>query len=177
MKRMLILLCCLLSISIGYAASNATPSTQNISIILDHLELIKEGEVGGDELYIDMSIAKSNTPTEFIRIPEKPMHWPSRLAKQIKNVSLWSGTLAPNQKLTALISLLESDDSIINVDDFIGSMQVMIENQKDHLTLDWKIPDASTQPKTLPKNIGEVGHYRFSGSNGTYEIYIKAVTH
>ena len=121
-----------------------------LTVTLIEIKAIKTTEKQGDELYFDLTVAKSKEPTSFLRIPEPPMHWPSQNINQLKNITLWRGELKNFQEATFLLSLNEEDVAPILVDDLIGSIHISVKSENGMLMSEWLIPGKNQKIKVQP---------------------------
>jgi len=164
MQRILIgLLAGLLSL---LSATNAFSAEGDLrpSLVLNQIRVIAASESGGDELYFDIGIYQSNQPTQYLRIPKKPMHWSSAIVDKIKEVPLWSQSLKSGQAVTLIVSLIDRDRSSMNPDDLIGTIRVDLNNDKGHLKTRWSMPNR-------PASIGNKAMQKFDlMGEGRYEV-------
>lgn len=177
MKQILGMLLTLTLASSLWAKSPESTVVLNPKLVLLKLVALHTNEKGGDELYFDMSVAKTNEATRFLRLPEAPMHWPSRLVEQIKDVTLWTAPIAQNEQATILLSLNEEDSAPVDLDDFIGSLQVTVKNEKGVLKVEWQVPNnAEKLEQTTQKDKNnKVMKFIFSGSGTRYEAYFSVL--
>lgn len=128
-------------------------------LVLDHVNIIRTTEHGNDELYFDISVYHSNKTINHIRVPNPPLHWPSKLMEKASQLVLWSGSLQRGQSVTIMVSLMEADSSPLNPDDTIGSVRVTLTNQNDTLQAHWL--DQKAQYGKIHKfDLQEEGHYQ-----------------
>ncbi len=134
--------------------------------------MIKPSESKEDELYFDLTIAKSKDKTLFLRIPQAPIHWLSSQTKSLKNIPLWEGTLHDLEEATLIVSLNEEDTSPVNVDDLIGSVHISIKNQQGKIASEWRIPENNKQlsPAKMPSK--HTAKMTFNGDDAQYEIIL-----
>lgn len=175
MRRLLILgLVCFLPL-FGFAATK--DKTIKVQLILDHIEMIKAQETGGDELYLSMSIAKKDRPTEYLRIPEAPIHWLSDKVGQLKNVPLYSQELASGTTVAVITSLIDEDLPYWNIDDLLGSVRVRIKNEHGKLMTSWDMPNQTTENDTkqpsehLGKNTNKIQKFDITGDGAHYVLF------
>lgn len=150
-------------------AKNDALSTR---LVFDHMKVVKASEHDGDELYFDVSVYQLNQPTQYIRIPEKPMHWLSQLLAKNTPVTLWTGSVSPKHPVTLVVSLMDADMSKMNPDDVIGSMRVELKNHDGKLVAYWSLPnrhDAPVMTSSIKENTHEFA--LITSKNGTYEVY------
>ena len=77
------------------------------SVNLKKLELVKEQERDGDELYISVTeFPKKGTPKTY-QIPNSPSHWLSRHLDGVKDVPLWSTQLKSCTDTQVVFSLVK----------------------------------------------------------------------
>ncbi len=149
---------------VNYALS-ADGALQPI-LMMDHVDVIKATERDGDELYFDIAVYQGNQPTQYLRIPAKPMNWPSGVMDKVKKIILWSQPLQSGQAITLIVSLLDSDGSVLNPDDLIGSMRVDLKNEKGSLQTRWSMPNHTESLGT--KNMQK---FELLGG-GQYDVYL-----
>ncbi|RUR09191.1 hypothetical protein [Legionella septentrionalis] len=141
------------------------------SLILNHIELIRAQEAGGDELYFDISIYRPNKTTQFVRIPKAPMHWPSAASKQIKNVTLWSEPLKEGESVVLIASLIEQDATPLNPDDVLGSIRVKLTYEQGQLKTQWSIPNREQGP-AMANQQGDIQKFELFDAGSKYDVYL-----
>ncbi len=135
-------------------------------LILDKMKVITPTEREGDELYFDISIYQPNQPTQYLRVPAKPVTWSLKAVDNLKQVSLWSQPLQSGQSITLVVSLLDSDGSVLNPDDLIGSMRVDLKNEKGKLQTNWSMPNRV-------ERLGKQAMQKFELTGaGRYDVYL-----
>ncbi|WP_133129969.1 hypothetical protein [Legionella yabuuchiae] len=141
-------------------------------IMLNHIDTVRAQEELGDELYFDVTVINANQPREFFRIPKFPIHWPSSLSSKIKQVTLWSDPLKPNQTVILLLGLMDQDPEPLNPDDLIGLIRVTLKNNKGQLQVHWTIPNRTTGPVTIAGKKGDIQKFELYGEQGQYDVYL-----
>lgn len=134
------------------------------------MKVLKEGEWFGDNLYFDISILRVNQPTQYIRIPEFPLSWPSSRLNTIKSTMLWSDSLKNGQKVILIVSLMDQDSKPLNPDDVIGLVRVELKNEKGDLHALWSMPNQKSAP--VIGAIRAVEKFELSNVHGHYEVYL-----
>ncbi len=158
----------LLPVGVLLAAEHAlTPS-----LILNQVKVLKASERDGDELYFDISVYRPGHTTHYLRVPEKPIHWTSRVIERVKSVPLWSQPLKSGQAITLIVSLIDSDMSVLNPDDLIGSMRVDIKNKNGALQISWSMPNRVDGPITIANQNGDVQKFELRDKHGQYDVYL-----
>jgi hypothetical protein len=127
---------------VGFAKQAGIMAT----VSLEHLTMIREDEKGGDELYLDVTAYPTKTRPTHVQIPEFPEYWMSGYAKEVKNVVLWKGRIPNNDTTTIVLSLVDRDIAPWNVDDVLGTVQVVLKNNNGTLETLWKKPNVNDQP-------------------------------
>jgi hypothetical protein len=151
-------------------------------LILKDITVIKESELGGDELYISLSVRRPARSTEYIRIPANPDHWLSRKISLVKNARLWSEPLKVGETVTIIVELNEHDTSVLNPDDLVGIMRVKLKNKNGVLDFKWdKLneidlrtgPDlAKNIPDLSSKSSGKIGIFDLKNSDSHYQVQL-----
>lgn len=159
-------------IGLLFSASIFAINNQTIkpNLLLNQIQVVNEGELLGDSLYFDITIVRINQPTQYIRIPEYPLHLPSFKAKALKPTTLWSESIDNGKKVILVISLMEQDSKPFNPDDLIGSIRIELKNENGHLNAIWSIPNQKSAPsigmiKTIQK-------FELSNRHGQYNVYL-----
>lgn len=140
-------------------------------LILNQLNVIKSNEQLGDELYFDISEASTGSPTQFLRVPEKPFNWSSKQLSRLQDTILWSKPLNSGESKTLVISLVDSDSSILNPDDMLGSIKLTIKNEKGVIHTSWGTSQQADDKTIVPD---EKGMYRFNlrSKRSEYDVYL-----
>lgn len=166
MRRILVVLCCLMSMT-ALAASN------DVTLLLEKIFVFKVSEKGGDELYMDFLVYPSKGKASHFLKPRKPLHWPSFMIKKLKNVVLWQGTVPKGEKTTFHVSLLEKDAPPWNRDDLIGSFILILSNEQG------KVSYAVVQDKKAKKVFSPISKpflpLRLTGHDTDYVLRLKWV--
>lgn len=150
-----------------------TANTQVLhpKLVLDHIKMIEAGETLRDNLYFDIKVLRANQNSEYIRVPEIPLNWPSSSIIALQSVPLWSGPLEKGQKVTLIASLMDEDATPLNPDDVIGLIRVELINKNGTVQAKWSMPNQKTT--TTEASADEVQKFNLSGANGHYEVYLK----
>lgn len=143
-------------------------------LVLDHIKMVKQGELLGDDLYFDISVLRVNQPTQYIRIPEFPLHLPSSKINTVKSAPLWSEPIKSGEKITLIVSLMDQDSKPLNPDDLIGLIRVELKNEKGNLQVQWSMPNQKSVPVTWAINTTQ--KFLLSNANGQYELYLSIVS-
>lgn len=174
MKRfLLVFLMGFLSNSVAFSAAE---KSLNLELLLNKVKVVKAQEIDGDELYFTTSVYRKNESTVYSRIPEKPAYFNPLMIKKAANLSLWSGDLTQGQSVAVVISLNELDQMLLDPDELIGSMRVIIQNDKGSLKTRWSIPNRMEGPETIAGQKGDIQKFDLFGPNGHYEVYLSLVS-
>ena len=87
----------------------------------------------------------------------------------MKNVTLWTGDLAPNESLEIILSLTERDAPPWDIDDLIGSVKVKLHESKDGLKDEWALY-AKRELTTEVDGSADVHEFKMIGDGGEYQI-------
>lgn len=129
------------------SASSATvPSTETeLTVKLDSIEAKKPSPKSSGKIYINIS-QYSNLESANIsnskRLPEKPLHWFSKSnpISELNNQTLWTGKIKDNEEIKLIFSLVEEEFSDFDVDDIIGSAQLVLSNKNGKIEKKWALP-------------------------------------
>ena len=173
MKKIItgMLVYCLMLVSPYVIAKDISASLSLLS-----MKAIKTSEKVGDELYFDISVFPSYKLPSHERIPQKPIHWPSRGIHHLNNLGLWKGVLKPQQVVTLIISLMEMDAPPWDTDDLIGSVRIRLKNNNGTLETSWSIPNRVDAPVAVLGQGGQKEKFNLLGENSNYELMLK-LTH
>lgn len=138
------------------------------SLVLEQVKPIKSLESKGDEIYFDINVYQANQKVSLVRVPEKPNHWPSSFISKLKQVPLWSSPLQTGESVILIVSLVDSDNFVLNPDDLIGSIKLEIKNVDGHLQSNWSIPN---QTSPAIQNEG-VQKFVLQSGETQYEVYL-----
>lgn len=140
-------------------------------LILDKIKAESLSEDRGDEVYLSVSKYSNKGAPEEVRVPDKPRYWQFRKLDSIKNIVLWQGKIASEESLRFDISVVEQDFPPWDIDDLIGTLRVIIQEEKDHLKIQWSIPKMDGQPQI--DDLGPVRehghHFVLHGENSKYQ--------
>ncbi|MGM9455282.1 hypothetical protein ACTAZI_18335 [Legionella bozemanae] len=139
------------------------------TLILNEIKVVREGEWLGDNLYFDISVLRLNQQTQYIRIPEFPLRWPSSKINVLKSKKLWSESIASGERIILIVSLMDQD-SKINPDDVIGVIRIELKNENGDLYARWRMPNQESAPKI--GTIKKIQKFEFSNDHGHYEVYL-----
>jgi hypothetical protein len=147
MKRIFGVLCLFwLSFSL-----HAQPEEITASLFLESIKAIKQSE-NQDELYFEMMVFRPKKNMELLTIPPRPVHWPASVLKNLNHILLWQGPLKEGETVSVVVSLIESDNSIFDPDDFIGSVRLNIKNHQGKLEKSWSLSNSPTITTPMEKN-------------------------
>lgn len=152
------------------------------ALILHQIKVKKESERFGDELYVTLNARIGGKFPEYIRIPAKPDHWLSRQIDLVKDVKLWSDSIAEGASAIIIIELNEQDAEPLIPDDLLGVMRVKLKNEKGSLKVDWDIPNltgvnvpkkvSGQLPDTTEKESSQIQKFDLNNEGGSYEVYL-----
>jgi len=166
------LLALLSALVLTFASFSAISKDSKVLVKLTKIESIKTTEKRGDELYFSISEYYNNEAPKLFRIPMFPLHWLSKELPSLKDIKLWEGSIANNQSVLLVLSLLEQDLEPWNSDDHIGSVQIKIINTKGKITTKWGQPKFVDQPEVQQPN-PKVPAYIMLGDGGKYKVSFK----
>ena len=176
MKRLM--MCWALACVFPVLGFSAKPVTLKPELILDHIETITPQEHRGDELYLSISASKKDSPTEYIRIPNHPIHWTSNKVSNLSKVPMWSQEIAPGTSVVVVTSLVDEDMPYWNIDDIIGSVRLRIKNENGVLMTSWDMPNqvkevnTKSHPEVLEKNTNAIKKFDLIGDGAHYVLYL-----
>lgn len=150
---------------------NAADTELKPRLVLDHLKVIQAQEKDGDELYFDVSVYRANQAVRYLRIPAKPIHWPSQLMDNVSKVTLWSEPLKAGETVTLIVSLMESDALPFNPDDLIGLVRVKLKNAKGVLQISWGMPNRYDGPAKMASQ-SSTQKFDMLGEGARYNLYL-----
>ena len=162
-----ILLLSLWLLPVNYVlGAEAVTQDLNPRLVMELLTAITPTEKSGDELYFDISVYRANKQAEYLRVPTSPGHWPSKIIDKLNQITLWSEPLKSGEATTLILSLVESDDTLVNPDDLIGSIKVEMKNDKGVLQTNWSQPNRTEE-------LGQKDIQKFElVGGGKYELYL-----
>lgn len=141
------------------------------TVTLNSIEAKKLSKKSGDKLYINITESSNLGKTTTTRMPEKPTLSFSKNSAQFKNLILWTGRLKENEEVKLIFSIVEEDFSAWDIDDLIGSAQLILTNKKGHLEKRWELPVFEENTVMVKKGAspefvmkGEHSHYVVSFS-------------
>jgi hypothetical protein len=162
----------LLLVPVASAFAADPGMVDQLSVTLDHLQKIHQQEAGGDELYISVTEFSANEKPRFYQIPAFPSHWNSKNLHDIQQVVLWKKPLKMCEKTTVVFSLVEEDMRPWDSDDLIGSVQLNVTCDGQHIKTQWTVPNTSNTTVLHDKSTG----FAFKGSGAQYNAYMNVLT-
>ena len=159
------------------ASSMVMAADINPTLLVDNVKVIKAQERDGDELYFSISVYRPGKETEYFRVPQAPEHWPSQMMNKVKMVKLWSEPLKDGESVNLVVSLVDSDDSVINPDDLIGSIRVKLSNRDGVLHTEWVLPNTKNKPLASKDQNGEMHNFTLMDNGGDYEVFLSLENH
>ena len=139
-------------------------SSEEITLKLKSLSVIKQQESGGDELYISVTeYPAKGTPVHY-QVPSFPTHWLSKYLVNVKDIVIWKKNSVQCTPADLLITLVEEDFEPWNMDDSLGSVALKVECVNGTAVEKWSIPDQ----KTTAKINNETGAFTFDGDGAKY---------
>lgn len=145
---------------------------KEVSILLKLVDIKAEktSEAAGDELYFDITQYPNLGRPRSDRIPLYPLHWVSNQLSQAKNVILWEGSLAEGESIKLILSLVEQDNPPWDMDDLLGSAELVLANYQGKLKKEWSIPSFVTAKTVEMKKKASPQRYIFKGDNSRYDV-------
>jgi len=141
MKKAILLVLYLCLPLIGFAADKAAHPILSLVV----LKAISTTERTGDELYVDVTVFRSEGTSEHVRFPQKQKYWPSGHLEKAQNLQLWDGKIEDGQAVEILVALVDHDMLPWNTDDLIGTVRLNLKNRHGSIESSWNVPN---QPKT-----------------------------
>lgn len=157
-----------------FAASSASEKSSNltqVTVMLDSIEAEKLSKKSGDKIYINITESSNLGSSHTTRMPEKPILSFLKQSSEFKNLKLWQGNIRENEEIKLIFSVVEEDFSPWDIDNLIGSAQLILSKKNGKLDTKWELPifEENTviqvqgkSPQYLMK--GEHSHYRVSFS-------------
>lgn len=164
--RKLLLGICLLVCSVAVQAKS---SAIYPVLVLDKITKVKTAEKYGDELYWVVTEFKSSGKNLQYTIPRYPVHWPSKALDSVKDLQLWRGKLPPGQSSIVYLELVEHDAPPFNIDDSIGSVRLVVKNDKGTLKVDWQESE-NVKYKEVKDGSLVFEKLKFHGEGGEYLV-------
>jgi len=150
-------------------SAHSKSTTIYSALVLDKITKIKTSEKYGDEIYWVITEFKSSGKNAQHTIPHYPVHWPARALNDVKNVPLWQGKIPSGQSSIIYLELVEHDAPPFNVDDSIGSVRLVVKNEKGNLKIDWKDSENVKYNETKEGKL-TFEKLRFHGEGGEYLV-------
>lgn len=157
--------------------SIAEETTIQAQLQLVQLECIQPTEYGNDEVYFHIQRVDENKNARHVRVPEThPLSVPLAKSAKINNAKLLQQTLANGKSVTLQISLLETDHSNYNPDDFIGVAEVTIRNNNGQIETSWAVPKTSYESHTTMRQTDKTAEFTMTGDGGNYKLILDVNT-
>ncbi len=152
-------------IAIGVFASQSFAQNEQIAVKLKSLEMIKQQEMAGDELYISVTEFPTVGSPYHYQVPAFPTHWLSKYLSNVKDVVIWKKNLNQCEPIDLLITLVEEDFEPWNMDDSLGSVQLKVQCVNGKAVEQWTIPDSKNTAKDSKDN----NAFSFTGEGVNYK--------
>lgn len=156
-------------LSLIFVSQLGLASIKPVKLVLSALLPFKVSERGGDELYMDFLVYPSKGKSTHFTVPRKPLHWPSFMIKNLKDVLLWEGEVPVGESVSLQASLLEKDAPPWNRDELIGSFILVLKNKSGKLMYalredkdDKKVFQAFPKPIPPIELTGNGAHYQMT---------------
>lgn len=133
----------------GYAFMGNKSKSIHASLTLDSIQMKRMQEKNGDELYLTVTAYPTKVRPTNIEIPSFPEYWMSKYVNQVKDVPLWDGHIENMDSTTVVVSLVDRDLPPWNIDDVLGTAQVIFKNNNGHLETIWKTPNLNAKMTTI----------------------------
>ncbi len=151
--------------AISVFASPSFAQTEQIAVKLKTLEVIRQQEKSGDELYISVTEFPTVGSPSHYQIPSYPTHWLSKYLTNVKDVVIWKKNLNHCEPIDLLISLVEEDFAPWNMDDSLGSVQLKVQCVNGKAVEQWTIPNSKDTSKVSNDN----NAFTFTGEGANYK--------
>ena len=156
--------------------SIAEESAIQAQLKLVQMECIQPTEHGKDEIYFDILTIDKDKKHKSVRVPEThPLSVPAAKGTTIKNATLLKHPLAAGESVTLIISLLETDHSNYNPDDFIGVAEVTVRNNNGQIETEWAVPKTNYEPHTTMAQSDNKTEFTMTGDGGDYKLIFDVV--
>ena len=172
------LLCSLLPISQVFAdTSNSQKAVTQFRLELGEIQVVKESEVGGDEVYISVAEYSNYGKPQYHRIPSYPTYWLSRHLTSVKNVHLWHHDLKDGDAVQLIVSVIERDLPPWNVDDLIGAIKVNVNVKDGKTNVTWDHDQFEKEAEVLADDEDPKSpHFTLKGNNSEYKISFNTIS-
>ncbi len=137
---------------------------------LSNIKVEKSSDRGGDEFYFNITYYSSLGHSKNIRIPESPTHWLSQHVETVKDINLWTGTLAEGEEVRLILSIVEQDYPPWDPDDLIGGVELILKNEKGKLKKKWDVPTFEERVEVEMKKPGNPQTFIFKGDEALYDV-------
>jgi hypothetical protein len=142
----------LIALTTSFLGFNAAVvnAAEEVSVELRGLEVIRQQEKTGDELYFSVTEIPYDTKSEkgkfrlpkYYQVPNFPSHWLSKYANKIHDVTLWKKVANTCESTDVIFSLVEQDVPPWNLDDLLGSVKLEMRCENGKMTAYWEIPNS-----------------------------------
>lgn len=146
-----------------------------ITVNLSSIKAEMISEKNNDEIYFSITKYSNMGKSSQIDVPIRPTYWLSSKLVKVKNVTLWQGELQANEEVKLILSLLEKDAPPWNLNDHIGSLQLVLKNISGKLQLKWELPNFADLPEIEMVTKGNSGDFIFKGNDSRYRVKLTVV--
>jgi hypothetical protein len=159
-------------LSVGLLIFVSPVFAKDLSVVikLHSVEVRKTSEKSGDELYLDVTQYSSLGSSRTDRIPKAPLHWKSSNLAQVKDLSVWEGSLKAQEEVKIILSLVEQDFPPWDLDDLIGSCQLILMNNQGKLETKWGLPVFEEKVEVVMSAKANPQFFVMKGDNSEYNI-------
>jgi len=148
---------------------NVHASSITAIVKLKEIKALKVSEASGDEVYFTVTHYSNRGVSDHQRVPHFPHYWLSRHLTAVHDVILWKQEILLEEAIQIILSLVEHDAPPFNVDDHLGSIKLILQNNQGQLVSKWMKADFTDQP--LVSALSEkLPAYNFKTDHGEYMV-------
>jgi hypothetical protein len=160
----------LLLTMVAMGVNAETDAVLHPKVIVQSIEVIKQAERYGDEVYLVVTEFNSRNENKQYTIPRYPITWPSRALDKVHDLKIWSGDLEEGEEVHLMLELVEHDAPPFNADDSIGSADLTLKNHKGTLKVEWDSHYGMIEHEKKQDDGKTSYDYKFTGESGEYRV-------
>ena len=108
-----------------------------LRLIMEKIEIIKQSDVIGDQLYFHVLFAKNDDKLKAKLLPPMPFSYTQNNLKKFKPSTFWSGQLNDGETAEITIAFLEREMPPLLEDELLASLKVNLKVHKDSVNAVW----------------------------------------
>lgn len=153
----------------NYSMGNVKTAPASQQLVLEYI-LLEKPTSNDDKLYINIATYSSMNVSNDYQIPEAPLHWDVRSLEQIKDLVLWEKSLASDESVDFVLSLIENDMPPWNPDELLGTVKLTVRSKHHNISSVWQADEDAVEVDSHQRKVHE---YLMLGEKGRYIVGLR----